>query len=106
MDRRERVRRFGLWPTLWRRVLLLQRPYIGFQRLHCLVSSPSRLNAVHGELAVRELSFDELEPLVESPDSEITAKAFANARRERHLCVGVFDGGQLASYSFNSTGRS
>lgn len=106
MDRRERIRRYGLWPTIWRRLLQLQRPVVGYQRFHCLVMPRSRLNVVERPFTVREFSFEELEPLVGRPDAEITAKGLATARRERHLCVGVFDGHALASYSFNSAGRA
>lgn len=107
MDRRERIRRYGLWPTIWRRLLQLQRPVVGFQRFHCLALLASDLRPAHSSgLEVRRLDYQELEPLVSMPDSEMTAHGFAAARRENHVCIGVFEHGRLASYSFNSTGRA
>jgi GNAT superfamily N-acetyltransferase len=107
MDRAERIRRYGLWRTLWRRLMLLQRPVFGYQRLRCLVlpASASPIPAEPG-FTVRQVGFDELRPLAASPGSWIPAKAFAAAERQRHLCVGVFDGNRLVSFSFNAAGRA
>ena len=103
--RLEEVRRFGLGKVLWRRILKLQDPVIGYARYGCLVlpssASPAAMDVQSG-YTVREIGVDELEPLLGHPESNLRPKDLARARAEGHVCMGVFDGARLASFSLSA----
>ncbi len=101
MNRAERIKRFGLLRTVWRRLLQLQQPVLGFRRFECLVLPPGAAQTVTppAGISVKEVPLSELEPFV---GGELTRKTYASALEARDLCVGVFDGRQLASFSLNT----
>ena len=52
------------------------------------------------DLVVRETPLEELDALTGRVD-ELRPKDLALARQEGHCCIGVYDAGRLASFSFN-----
>jgi len=109
MDRRERIRRYGLLPTLWRRLMQLQRPVFAYVRLHCLLLSAERCRLARAParpgIVVRETPLEDLEALTDTLD-DLRPKDLALARQEGHRCIGVYEAGRLASFSFNVAGRT
>jgi hypothetical protein len=102
----EHVRRFGVWPAICRAVSRRQHPVLGYVRYLCLLlpadADPPATPALPDGFSCREIDVSELEPLIGVPESNVRGKDLERARAENHRCIGIFAGGQLASYSLNA----
>lgn len=102
----EHVRRFGVWPAVCRAVSRRQHALLGYVRYLCLLlpanAGRPATPALPDGFSCREIDVSELEPLIGVPESNVRRQDLERARAESHRCIGIFAGGQLASYSLNA----